>query len=111
MPLLGIYYSEDDPVKIPYMVMPWMRNGNIRDLVVREIKTLAAIQASLQGMQASVHNWVSVFIGSTLHYHTWVTQLGHICSGLEYLHSEGIVHGDLRGVRTPLLFEEYTFSG
>ncbi|THH28471.1 hypothetical protein EUX98_g5716 [Antrodiella citrinella] len=73
LPLLGA--SADALKNRPMcMVMPWMRQGTIRDRVHT---------GQRQGGIADVHHIESVS--------EW------IAAGLEYIHSKGIVHGDLHG--------------
>ncbi|KAK7691906.1 hypothetical protein QCA50_005311 [Cerrena zonata] len=78
LPLLGICDPDDAYVFAPYMVTPWMEQGNIHNIV---IDMISFQKQDVQKIQYDVHNW-----------------LKQICSGLSYLHDdEGIVHGDLCG--------------
>ncbi|THH29182.1 hypothetical protein EUX98_g5006 [Antrodiella citrinella] len=84
LPLLGI--SEDVFEYTPCTVLPWMENGHI----VRHIQTLKE-RGDLSG------NAYSIRVGE------WLRQ---VASGLAYLHSEGFVHGDLRGTNILIDSEE-----
>lgn len=54
----------------PCIVSPWMPNGTIRDVLRRKEP----------GLKVKIPNWIY-----------------EISRGLEYLHCEGVIHGDLRG--------------
>lgn len=86
------------------MVNHWMENGDIN-------KCMATLTAS----------------GRTIPYDRWVcydhlsvdlrtltkrdmTQLLELCMGVEYLHQERIVHGDIRGVSFSSLFFHYSLT-
>ncbi|KAJ3485614.1 hypothetical protein NLI96_g4829 [Meripilus lineatus] len=74
LPLLGII--EDPSGFTISMVLPWMENGNVRQYLDKKVKEVR--------FQARY----------TLTIIQWLIE---IMQGLGYLHSEGIVHGDLRG--------------
>ncbi|KAH8101099.1 kinase-like domain-containing protein [Cristinia sonorae] len=75
MPFLGI--SEGIFGRTLCMVVPWMENGTI----IRHIRALRDHgQLSGSGFSHHVNNWIR-----------------QIASGLAYLHSEDVMHGNLRG--------------
>lgn len=57
------------------LILPWMVNGNCMDFL-EELKVID----QRDGLQDLVHKWIY-----------------QVALGLEYLHSEDVVHGDLRG--------------
>ncbi|THH28482.1 hypothetical protein EUX98_g5711 [Antrodiella citrinella] len=61
------------------MVLPWMPNGNIRE-VIDLWKRENGGSVAVDGLASQIHTW-----------------LHEISLGLEYLHGEHVVHGDLRG--------------
>ncbi|THH28970.1 hypothetical protein EUX98_g5213 [Antrodiella citrinella] len=73
LPLLGV--SEHAEAKI-CMVLPWEDRGNVKDRIIklRENGTAGDLLVS------NIHKW-----------------LLHVAFGLDYLHEEKIVHGDLHG--------------
>ena len=77
------------------MVLPWMELGNIRNAAthLREM-------ASQTEMNRQILIWVCV-VSNLLYWIAtlFVCQIHEIAEGLAYLHSEGVIHGDLRGVR------------
>jgi serine/threonine protein kinase len=85
LPFLGIY--EDKSVKQFFLVSPYMKNG-----------TLAQWRKEVNPSVAEVEErvWTSVlllFVDS----HP-VRKVLEVAKGIKYIHSEGVVHGDLRGV-------------
>ncbi|KZT18665.1 kinase-like protein [Neolentinus lepideus HHB14362 ss-1] len=67
LPLMGVF---DEPESSRFlMISPWMENGNIVDLVASLNPRRRVIDSMLHG----------------------------VASGLAYLHSRGLVHGDIRG--------------
>ena len=63
---------------------PWMRNGNIRDYAIRnpEVDRFKLVGFSLSAIGTLANS----------------TQLVDVCRGLQYMHAQDIVHGDLKGV-------------
>ena len=71
------------------MVSEWMTNGNINEFVG------AHPEANRLGLVGSLfEHLLSPFPSLTAR----LPQLGDVARGLDYLHSEGVVHGDLKGV-------------
>ncbi|KDQ56279.1 hypothetical protein JAAARDRAFT_207998 [Jaapia argillacea MUCL 33604] len=68
LPLLGIHQMDEDPCPFVF-VSPWMSNGNITEYVQRNC--LSTIQTCIL--------------------------LDQVARGLEYLHNEALVHGDIKG--------------
>ncbi|KAI0088689.1 kinase-like domain-containing protein [Irpex rosettiformis] len=77
--ILSLKAVHFDPELSPFiLVLPWMPNSNVR----------VRLQHYVDGRQAftgKLHNLSNRWIGQ-------------IACGLEYVHTEGIVHGDVRGV-------------
>lgn len=79
------------------MVIPWMENGNLREYMVSQRK-----QGNLRDEKfvAAVDQWVSrssMVLCYSRRSKLRVCQVYEVALGLEYLHSEGVVHGDLHG--------------
>ncbi|KDQ56783.1 hypothetical protein JAAARDRAFT_132054 [Jaapia argillacea MUCL 33604] len=70
LPCLGID-SDTFPSQQMCIVSPWMKHGSILDCIANKLRYVTELQVN--------------------------TLLRQIAEGLEYLHSENIVHGDLRG--------------
>ena len=76
------------------MVMPWMNHGNVKDAIAN-IKN----KFSIDDILARIHGWVRIALLCPSFRCLLVRyQIKEIASGLAYLHSEEIAHGDLRGV-------------
>ncbi|KAJ3485630.1 hypothetical protein NLI96_g4832 [Meripilus lineatus] len=75
LPFPGVI--EDESGIILSMVLPWMENGNVRQYLNKKMK-----EAQFRAR----------YIPSIIQ---WLLE---IVQGLAYLHLEGVVHGDLRGV-------------
>lgn len=75
----------------PEMVYPWMAGGNLRRYVTSKGKDLN--EAMRMKLVSDIRIPRSVLLIQD-------DQLLGIASGLHYLHFEGIVHEDLRGVRS-----------
>ncbi|KAJ7589942.1 kinase-like domain-containing protein, partial [Mycena floridula] len=69
LPLYGIYYLEDVESSPVCMVSPWMENGNLVQFLRSTADKINRLLLTLD-----------------------------IASGLEYLHEQGIIHGDLKGL-------------
>lgn len=92
------------------MVLPWMNNGNVNQYIQRKVEKVNLVgpeYCATVNKLVSFHNLWFVTHQSV----NWIYQLMQISSGLTYLHSECIIHGDLRGVSYPLLLKSalYTF--
>ena len=88
LPLLGVLMSENRFA----MVSEWMSNGNINEFVKAHPKV-----NRLQLVRPPFATLLSPFRQPKF------PQLKGIAIGLIYLHSNGMVHGDLKGVSFRLL--------
>lgn len=84
LPLIGVMMSENQFV----MVSEWMMNGNINDFVrtrpdVNRIRLVGFCTRSLYPCSAD---------------NCETFQLEGVVNGLIYIHSQGMIHGDLKGV-------------
>ena len=86
LPFLGIYELEHGTAPQFFLVSPYMTNG---DLAQWRKKTNPAV--------ADVEERVS-FLPSALYQPSPSSKIREVAKGMEYIHSEGAVHGDLRGV-------------
>ena len=85
LPLLGIY--EDKSAKQLFLVSPYMKNG-----------TLAQWRKSANPSVTEVDKRVWFFVLLLFVYPHHQRKILEVAKGIEYIHSEGVVHGDLRGV-------------
>lgn len=77
------------------MVIPWMPNGSVREY---SKDMLRHSQLSDEVFVATVDHWVRKLLSRPDIVFIQVSfQLHQASRGLEYLHSEGIIHGDLHG--------------
>jgi serine/threonine protein kinase len=82
LPFLGIY--EDDTAS--YLVSPYMKNG-----------TLAQWRKKANPSIAEIEDRVWLFFLLLVAMLT-LRKMLEVARGMEYIHWEGVVHGDLRGV-------------
>jgi serine/threonine protein kinase len=84
--LIGVMMSEAHFA----MISEWMVNGNINDFVKArpDVNRIALVSLRLK----------SPCFGSV--YNPQNSQLEGVAKGLIHIHSQGMTHGDLRGVRT-----------
>ena len=72
------------------MVSEWMTNGNINQFV----------KANWNANRFELVSFPSKFLSSSpLVDDGVIRQLGDVAKGLIYMHEQGMVHGDLKGVR------------
>ncbi len=80
-----------------------MEHGNIRQYL-RKLQDEGAFQ--YQDAVSKIHKWVCLqlsIIPASAVANSNREKILEIIAGLSYLHRQGIVHGDLRGVSTVLL--------
>jgi serine/threonine protein kinase len=85
VPFMGVMESEDRFG----MVSKWMKNGSINDFVKAHPE---ANRFTLVGPRLDTPTFLTSMTIETI-------QLEGVATGLIYLHSSGMVHGDLKGVR------------
>ena len=86
LPLLGARISEDEFA----MVSEWMPNGNINQSVAarRDANRFELVSPPFKLPRSSLSLTIMRFL-----------QLTDVARGLDYMHSRGVVHGALKGVR------------
>ena len=84
LPLLGIMMMEG----FPCMVSEWMENGTMNAYLKDHTDTNV-----LELVRAHFYSGHLIFMPGK--------KVRGIASGLAYLHSRGVVHSDLKGVRSP----------
>ncbi len=78
-----------------FMVSPWMANGElISYLYSKDLEGVAFVRESTRLVRKIT--WISICAKVDAH----PEQLYQIARGIEYLHQRGVVHGDIRGVRS-----------
>jgi serine/threonine protein kinase len=85
LPFIGIHEEEDGTT---FLVSPYMKNG-----------TLAQWRKNTDPSIAQITERVWFFLLLALHRCSLSRKILEVAQGMEYIHSEGVVHGDLRGVR------------
>ncbi|KAL0577764.1 hypothetical protein V5O48_004222 [Marasmius crinis-equi] len=88
LPLLGI--DADTFPRQPCMVSPWMFNGTINEFLKRRPN------ADIKMLVRTVYFLSPTPYISPAHINA-VRQLFEVIQGIEYLHSKGVVHGDIKG--------------
>ena len=84
LPFLGIY--EDDLASHFFLVSPYMSNG-----------TLAQWRKRVNPSTSEIEDWVR-FLPFQPFLDAYLGKMREVAQGIQYIHSEGVVHGDLRGV-------------
>jgi serine/threonine protein kinase len=85
LPFLGIYRNES--MEQIFLVSPYMMNG-----------TLARWRKKANPSNAEVEERVWFFYPSAVCGSSPSRKMLEVAKGIEYIHLEGVVHGDLRGV-------------
>ena len=73
------------------MVSRWMSNGNINQFV--------KAHTDVNRFELVSHLF-KLLLSYPLSTVDWLSQLGDVAEGLVYMHEQGMVHGDLKGVRS-----------
>ena len=82
---LGIY--QDERMEQFFLVSPYMKNGTLAQWRKYANPSVTEVEKRV---------WLSVLL-LFVDIHP-VRKILEVAQGLEYIHSEGVVHGDLRGV-------------
>ena len=84
LPFIGIHEDEDG---MAFFVSPYMKNGTLAQWRKNTNPSIAQITERV---------WFSFLLLSFIITH--LSKILEVAQGMEYIHSEGVVHGDLRGV-------------
>jgi serine/threonine protein kinase len=88
LPFLGIYGFEDGKESRFSLVSPYMSNG-----------TLAQWRKKVNPSMSEIEHRVRLcYLSLSVDAHSLFWKILEVSQGIEYIHSEGVVHGDLRGV-------------
>jgi serine/threonine protein kinase len=88
---IGIYEIEDEKAPQFFLVSPYMKNGTLAQW--RKISNPSSANIA----ERVRHLFFSFCLSFNIRIHpSW--QILEVAQGLEYIHSEGAVHGDIRGV-------------
>ena len=86
LPLLGVTTTGDRLV----MVTEWMANGNINEFLKANINADRLELVCLSRLSPRLRLLLTI---------TYLLQLRDVTKGLIYMHDQGIIHGNLKGVR------------
>ena len=84
LPFLGIYKEES--ISQSFLVTPYIEHG-----------TLAQWQKAVKPTIAEMEERVCIFIFGR-YWMLTLCKILEVAQGIAYIHSEGVVHGDIRGV-------------
>lgn len=79
------------------MVSPWMENGDACSYLLARVHSHGIVEY-LRIVHLIVRFFTSVSSFRTASLNLFPPQLYQVAKALQYLHSRGIVHGDVRGV-------------
>ena len=85
LPFLGIYESE--PTSQFFVVTPFMMNGTLSEWRKKANRSTSEIEDTVWLL------FIQIFVDT---HSLW--KMLEVAQGMEYIHSEGVIHGDLRGV-------------
>ena len=88
LPLLGIYRNE--PMEQFFLVSPYMKNGTLAQWRKKANPSIAKVEERVCLLFPSCCSWMLTRMTAR--------KILEVAKGIEYIHSEDIVHGDLRGV-------------
>jgi serine/threonine protein kinase len=92
LPFYGVYQLARNPPRV-CLACPWMENGNLARFLADRAPNTDCVPLVCDKLKAK-HD---------IHYE-WFSQSLDVALGLEYLHDEGIIHGDLKAVRLQVPF-------
>jgi serine/threonine protein kinase len=95
--LLG--YCTDIVPHVICFVSPWMENGHAREFIEKTPTTNRITLVRAHCILSGLSRFSLLF------------KLREIAEGLTYLHGQGIIHGDIRGVSTSFIFGRPLLTG
>lgn len=96
LPLIGVDTEAFLKTQTLSPITPWMEKGNVVQAVAKLLKEETSHELVLD----KVHLWVGSLRSVIRPLDPNDKQINQVMLGLGYIHSEGVIHGDLRGVRT-----------
>jgi hypothetical protein len=90
LPFLGIY--QDEPMEQFFLVSPYMTNGTLAQWRKKTNPSVAQVEQHVRFFNPSAACGYLPRMAAL--------KILEVAKGIEYIHSEGVVHGDLRGVST-----------
>jgi serine/threonine protein kinase len=95
---LGLAGERETELADVYLVSPWMDNGNMLEFIKRNNSSITELNRLVSAFLSVWYHCTRLMNGKPCS-----SQLSEAARGLAYLHSQSIVHGDLRCVRTLIM--------